>query len=118
MITGVNGTNCLQEFHPQGGSILHRVEKRGDLLRFEHPSQLMAYLCLVPREQTSGDRRQDCLSQDVWLLSPVAAAGHFDDSGVVEEAVEDGAGGWDISDQPPMGRFDVILADRFSSWHT
>lgn len=30
----------------------------GDLMRFEHPRQLMAYLGLVPSEDTSGDRRR------------------------------------------------------------
>ena len=30
----------------------------GDLRRFEHPRQLMAYLGLVPSEQSSGDRRR------------------------------------------------------------
>jgi transposase len=30
----------------------------GDLIRFEHPRQLMAYLGLVPSEATSGDRRR------------------------------------------------------------
>ena len=50
----------------------------GDLLRFEHPRQLMAYLGLVPREQTSGDRRRQGAitksgnSHVRWMLVEVA----------------------------------------------
>ena len=34
------------------------VSEVGDLSRFEHPSQLMAYLGLVPSEDSSGERRR------------------------------------------------------------
>lgn len=50
----------------------------GDLLRFDHPRQLMAYLGLVPREDTSGDhRRQGPITKSGnshvrWMLVEVA----------------------------------------------
>ncbi len=50
----------------------------GDLLRFDHPRQLMAYLGLVPREQSSGDRRRQGAitksgnSHVRWMLVEVA----------------------------------------------
>ena len=50
----------------------------GDLLRFDHPRQLMAYLGLVPRESTSGDhRRQGSITKSGnshvrWMLVEVA----------------------------------------------
>lgn len=52
----------------------------GDLLRFKHPRQLMAYLGLVPREQSSGDRRRQGSitksgnSHVRWMLVEVAHA--------------------------------------------
>ena len=50
----------------------------GDLRRFDHPRQLMAYLGLVPRESTSGDhRRQGAITKSGnshvrWMLVEVA----------------------------------------------
>lgn len=50
----------------------------GNLWRFEHPRQLMAYLGLVPREQSSGDRRRQGAitksgnSHVRWMLVEVA----------------------------------------------
>ena len=50
----------------------------GDLLRFKHPRQLMAYLGLVPSEQSSGDkRRQGSITKSGnsharWMLVEVA----------------------------------------------
>jgi transposase len=50
----------------------------GDLMRFEHPRQLMAYLGLVPSEATSGDRRRQGSitksgnSHVRWILVEVA----------------------------------------------
>ena len=52
----------------------------GDLLRFKHPRQLMAYLGLVPSEQSSGDkRRQGSITKSGnsharWMLVEVAHA--------------------------------------------
>ena len=52
----------------------------GDLLRFEHPRRLMAYLGLVPSEQSSGDRRRQGSitksgnSHVRWMLVEVAHA--------------------------------------------
>jgi transposase len=50
----------------------------GDLMRFKHPRQLMAYLGLVPSEQSSGDRRRQGSitksgnSHVRWILVEVA----------------------------------------------
>lgn len=50
----------------------------GNLLRFKHPRQLMAYLGLVPSEQSSGDqRRQGSITKSGnshvrWMLVEVA----------------------------------------------
>jgi len=50
----------------------------GDLLRFDHPRQLMAYVGLVPREDSSGDhRRQGPITKSGnshvrWMLVEVA----------------------------------------------
>jgi transposase len=52
----------------------------GDLLRFKHPRQLMAYLGLVPSEQSSGERRRQGSitksgnSHVRWMLVEVAHA--------------------------------------------
>jgi len=52
----------------------------GDLLRFKHPKQIMAYLGLVPGEQSSGDRRRQGSitksgnSHVRWMLVEVAHA--------------------------------------------
>lgn len=52
----------------------------GDLLRFTHPRQLMAYIGLVPSEQSSGDkRRQGSITKSGnshvrWMLVEVAHA--------------------------------------------
>jgi len=52
----------------------------GDLMRFKHPKQLMAYLGLVPAEQSSGDRRRQGSitksgnSHVRWMLVEVAHA--------------------------------------------
>jgi transposase len=54
------------------------VSELGDITRFEHPKQLMAYLGLVPGEHSSGERRRQgsitkCGNSHArWMLIEVA----------------------------------------------
>ena len=54
------------------------ISELGDLLRFSHPRRLMAYVGLVPGENTSGERRRQgpitkCGNSHVrWMLVEVA----------------------------------------------
>ena len=56
----------------------------GDLTRFSHPRKLMAYLGLVPREESSGDKRKQgritkCGNSHArWLLVEVAETYKYD----------------------------------------
>ena len=43
------------------------IAELGDLRRFDHPRKLMAYLGLVPRENSSGDKRNKVLSPNVVM---------------------------------------------------
>ncbi len=47
---------CFRGIRTQSAMVL--ATELGDLRRFESPRQLMAYLGLVPREDSSGDRRR------------------------------------------------------------
>ena len=47
---------CFRGIRTQSAMVL--VTELGDLRRFENPRQLMAYVGLVPREDSSGDRRR------------------------------------------------------------
>lgn len=67
---------ALKGFRTVGGMII--AAELGDLRRFEHPRQLMAYLGLVPREHSSGHSRRlgaitKCGNSHVrWMLIEAA----------------------------------------------
>jgi transposase len=52
----VDRITCFRGFKAQAAMVI--ATELGDLRRFENPRQLMAYLGLVPREHSSGERRR------------------------------------------------------------
>ncbi len=77
MYPAVQAVMCLRGFQLTAASIL--VSEIGDMRRFEHPRQLMGFLGLVPKEDTTGERRR---------LGSITKAGNTHARWILIEAVQ------------------------------
>ena len=77
----------------------------GDIRRFEHPRQLMAYLGLVPSERSTGDNVRRVLAESAWSYRHPARVGKkkYFATRHLPEAVRDGMEGTGASDEALPG---------------
>jgi transposase len=77
MYPAVQAVMCLRGFKLTAAAVL--VAELGDIRRFQHPRNLMAFLGLVPREATTGDSR---------TLGSITKAGNAHARWILIEAVQ------------------------------